>query len=149
MKSLFLTVLALFALSANAQQTNCQVYGNQVNCSTYGGGAQSPDWSRLLPQYQSPQAFAQMQAQTNLAQQQAELARQQAEQLRQQTEMLKRQQEELERQRAALAAEESRIARASPEATATTPARPDARLSESERQRAKAVEDRLARDTSK
>ncbi len=109
MKKLIL-IAALFAFSAHAQQTNCQIYGNQVYCSTFGGGGipfnNNPFNSNLMPQYQSPQQMQQQQAQAELAQQQAYLARQQAEQMRLQTEMLRQQQAELERQRAALAAAE-------------------------------------------
>lgn len=109
MKKLIL-LAALFAFSAHAQQTNCQVYGNQIYCSTVGGGIQpsiQPNWQQLLPRYQSPQESDALNAQAQLAQQQAYLARQQAEQLRLQTEMLRQQQAELERQRAALAAEQT------------------------------------------
>ncbi len=108
MKYLFLIIVALFAFSAHAQQTTCQLVGNQMYCTTFGGGgirpSIQPNWN-LGPQYQSPQQMDQMQAQAEWARQQAELARQQAEQLRQQTEMLRQQQAELERQREALAAE--------------------------------------------
>ncbi len=78
-----LFVLLFASAAAQAQQTNCQVYGNQISCST------QPNWQQLLPRYVSPQESAALGAQAELERQQAYLAQQQAEQLRLQTEMLR------------------------------------------------------------
>jgi multidrug resistance efflux pump len=117
MKILLSALLLLVALSANAQQTTCQVYGNTVQCNTQPS---QQSWTNLLPQYQSPQQQQLQAAQAAQAKAQADLARQQAEQLRQQTEMLRQQQAELQRQRAQQEVETNK-AKAEQDTSSTAP----------------------------
>jgi chromosome segregation ATPase len=154
-KALFSVALLLVAVAAHAQQTNCTVIGNQINCNTYGRQQLVP-WQNQLPQYQSPHQMQLQSAQAEQLRAQAELARQQAEQLRAETAALEQQRAELAAERARLDAARAEAQRAAAEVDASKPLQSRAKviedheaLSRSEQERAKAVDDRLTRDTAK
>lgn len=149
MRALLSSMLLLFALAANAQTTDCTVIGNQVMCNTSGSVPGSP--TSLYPQYQSPQQMQLQAAQATQLAAQAELERQQAEALRQQIEETARLQAErqrLEAERAQLTYEQARLVRERETAKATEKATREPPQSIAEQERAKAILDRLAKDTS-
>lgn len=150
MKALVSSVLLLLALSANAQTTNCAVIGNQIACNTFGQQHATVPVPApgLYPQYQSPQQMQLQGAQAAQLQAQAELARQQTEALRQQMAEAAR----LQAEREQLAAEQAQLTRerTALQAQQTTERQKAADVAPptaQEQERAKAVEDRLVKET--